>query len=73
MPVHSRAYLTTVRTDALHLAASFYNDFVPDIGQLWSLANFFEEVMLHGTEATADKFAPKQTPAKLAVVRNVNG
>lgn len=70
----SRTYLTSVRTDAAHLAASFYNEFVPDLGQLWSLTNFFEQVLLNGTEATEAKFAPKvaePAPAKLAVVRNI--
>ena len=54
----SRKDLLTVRTDALHLAASFYNEFVPELSELWKLASFFEAFMTEGGEALREQYAP---------------
>ena len=67
----SRNQLLTIRTDSLHLAASFYTEFVPELPDLWKLARFCEAFMTEGGEALRERYAapaekPNATVLKLA-------
>jgi hypothetical protein len=53
--------LQDVRTGAIGLAASFYEDPPADLGQLWRLCALFEQFILTGAEGTRAEFGPKTT------------
>ena len=69
MPPLSRKDLLSVRTDACHLAASFYSEYTPAIPELWKLANFFERALLEGTEALRGEFAEPAAKPNAAVLK----
>jgi hypothetical protein len=59
----------SISTNAAHIASShFAENYVPPLHELWALTNFYESVILHGTEATREKFAKPADERKTVLV-----
>ena len=58
-----------IRIQALSMAGDYFpGEAVPDFGDMWRLARFFEQFITLGSEATRAEYAPTAAPTPLRVV-----
>ena len=63
------AVLYSLRTDALHMAASFYVEPPADMTEFYKLYRFCELALLDGSAGLADEFGPREATVLQAVPR----
>jgi hypothetical protein len=52
-----------LRKEAAALTLLQLQDQTPDLGKLWEVAHFWEVMLLHGSEAMREQYAPKEPNA----------